>query len=78
MQDNGMGIPVAAQASIFESFRQVDGTHTRLHQGTGLGLAITRNLVELHDGKIWVESTPGEGSRFLFELPVEGREKSNA
>ena len=71
VEDTGEGIPEAYLKVIFESFRQVDGSHTRQHHGTGLGLAISRRLVELHRGKIDVASTPGEGSRFWFILPLE-------
>jgi signal transduction histidine kinase len=69
--DNGIGIPPDQLDAVFESFRQVDGSHTRAHGGTGLGLAISRQLVEMHGGKIWVESEIGKGSRFTFWLPVE-------
>ena len=69
--DNGIGIPEDQQDAIFESFRQVDGSHTRSHGGTGLGLAISKQLVEMHGGKIWVESELGTGSRFVFWLPLE-------
>ncbi len=69
VKDSGIGIPEHMLDAIFESFRQVDGSHTRAKGGTGLGLAITRQLVELHGGKIWVESKLGEGSRFTFVLP---------
>jgi len=69
--DTGAGIPLEWQAKIFESFRQVDGSHTRTHQGTGLGLAITRQLVTLHGGRIWVKSELGEGSTFFFTIPEE-------
>jgi signal transduction histidine kinase len=69
--DTGAGIPLEWQSKIFESFRQVDGSHTRTHQGTGLGLAITRQLVTLHGGRIWVKSELGEGSTFFFTIPEE-------
>ncbi len=67
--DTGIGIPKDKQSLIFESFTQADGGHTRSHQGTGLGLSITKRLVELHGGKIWVQSEVGIGSSFIFVLP---------
>ncbi|MCC6808518.1 MAG: response regulator [Deltaproteobacteria bacterium] len=69
VKDTGIGIPKDQLDVVFESFRQVDGSHTRAQGGTGLGLAITRQLVELHGGKIWVESELGKGSTFFFYLP---------
>ncbi|MEO8027969.1 MAG: PAS domain-containing sensor histidine kinase, partial [Bryobacteraceae bacterium] len=68
--DTGIGIPVEEQAAIFESFHQVGFTTKGVREGTGLGLAITRRLVEQHGGRIWVESAPGEGSRFHFSMPL--------
>jgi signal transduction histidine kinase len=70
--DNGPGIPLEDQAVIFEEFRQARST--RPGEGTGLGLAITRRLVELHGGRIRVESQPGAGATFTVLLPVTGPE----
>ena len=68
VRDTGVGIPSEAQALIFDSFVQVDGSLTRQHQGTGLGLAICKQLVEMMQGGISVSSTPGQGSIFSFTV----------
>jgi signal transduction histidine kinase len=70
VSDTGIGIPADQLDSIFEEFRQADATVSRDFGGTGLGLSITRKLVELHGGRIWVESVPGKGSTFSFSIPV--------
>jgi PAS domain S-box-containing protein len=74
VSDTGIGIPLAKQQQIFEAFTQVDGTSTRVHGGTGLGLAISSRLVHMMDGRIWVDSQPGQGSQFHFtaSLPAAG------
>jgi len=68
--DDGRGIPADKLDSIFGRFQQVDASDSREKGGTGLGLAICRTIVQNHDGRIWVESKPGEGSTFSFALPV--------
>lgn len=70
VQDTGIGIPSDKVETIFQSFEQGDGSTAREYGGTGLGLSITRQLIELHGGKIWVDSTPGEGSNFSFCIPL--------
>ena len=73
VRDTGPGIPAEDQERIFEEFQQARDTNGERPEGTGLGLALSRSLVELHGGRIWVESEPGEGSTFTFTLPVEAR-----
>ena len=71
VEDQGIGIPSDKIERIFESFSQADSSTTRRFGGTGLGLTICKQLVELMGGKIWVESTPGAGSRFHFTISYE-------
>jgi signal transduction histidine kinase len=68
--DTGIGIAPEDQAAIFEEFRQVGSDETRKQEGTGLGLTLAKKFVELHGGRIWVESEPGRGSTFTFTLPL--------
>jgi signal transduction histidine kinase len=68
--DSGVGIAAEHHDLIFREFAQVDSTPSRPHHGTGLGLTIARKLVELHGGRIWVESQLGTGSRFFFTVPL--------
>jgi PAS domain S-box-containing protein len=70
IQDGGRGIPADQLETIFERFQQVDASDSRQKGGTGLGLAICRHIVEQHGGRIWAESTVGEGSTFYFTLPA--------
>ena len=68
--DTGPGIPAHERTRIFEQFHQVDDSNTKAKGGTGLGLAIAKQIVEMHGGRIWVDSTVGEGSTFRMELPM--------
>jgi signal transduction histidine kinase len=68
--DTGPGIADADQAKIFEEFQQADSSITRKKGGTGLGLSIAKRIIEMHGGRIWVESEPGKGSTFYFTIPV--------
>ena len=68
--DTGIGIPGDEQENIFDKFYQVGNTTRGVREGTGLGLSITKELVQMHGGWMEVESTPGEGSRFIFRLPL--------
>jgi signal transduction histidine kinase len=71
VRDTGPGIADADQTRIFEEFQQVDNSSTRSKGGTGLGLAISKRIIEMHGGRIWVESKQGQGSTFSFSLPIK-------
>jgi signal transduction histidine kinase len=68
--DTGPGIDPDDQERIFQEFQQVDNTITKEKGGTGLGLAIAKRIVEMHGGRIWIESALGQGSTFRFSLPL--------
>jgi len=70
VSDTGIGIPKDQIENVFGEFRQVDATITREFGGTGLGLSITKKFVEMHGGRLWVESEIGKGSTFFFEIPL--------
>ena len=71
ISDTGIGIAPEDQAAIFEEFRQGGRDDTRTQEGTGLGLTLAKKFVELHGGRIWVQSHVGQGSTFSFTLPVK-------
>jgi PAS domain S-box-containing protein len=68
--DTGIGIPPDKIGSLFTEFKQTDATIASEYGGTGLGLSISRKFIEMHGGRIWVESEPGKGSTFVFEIPL--------
>ena len=70
VRDTGPGIAAADQAKLFQEFQQADDAITKKKGGTGLGLAISKRIIEMHGGRIWVESQLGHGSTFAFTLPV--------
>jgi signal transduction histidine kinase len=71
--DTGIGIAPEKIDSLFTEFKQTDATIASEYGGTGLGLAITRQFIEMHGGRIWVESEPGKGSTFIFEIPLRAQ-----
>jgi signal transduction histidine kinase len=71
VRDTGIGIAREDQDAVFEEFRQVGRNYTNKQEGTGLGLALTRKFVELHGGKIWLDSEPAKGSTFTFTIPIQ-------
>ena len=77
VSDTGPGIPAEERDRIFNEFHQLDTSTTRTKGGTGLGLAISKKIVEMHGGRIWVESEVGHGSTFRFTLPVRLRKPEN-
>jgi signal transduction histidine kinase len=71
VSDTGIGIAPEDQAQIFEEFRQVSGDYSYKREGTGLGLTLAKKFVEMHGGRIWVESDVGKGSTFTFTVPIK-------
>jgi signal transduction histidine kinase len=74
VQDNGIGISKEEQSRLFKPYSRLSADRQR-HPGLGLGLALAKQVVELHKGKIWVESEPGKGSTFSFSLPLDARKR---
>jgi signal transduction histidine kinase len=74
--DHGAGVPPELQGIIFEKFSQVDSSDSRSKEGTGLGLSIAREIVRKHGGDLKLESTPGKGSRFYFDVPFAPPEEN--
>ncbi|MGM0771590.1 MAG: response regulator [Halobacteriota archaeon] len=70
VKDTGIGIPEEECRSLFDSFKQADGSYRRGYGGSGLGLAIVKHFVEMHGGNVWVRSKPGLGSTFSFDIPI--------
>ena len=70
VKDTGIGIPKDKQETIFERFIQVDQSLTRSHEGSGIGLSLVKSMVEMHGGRVFVQSEEGKGSEFIIELPI--------
>ena len=75
VQDQGMGISSREQINIFERFQQLESGYSRRAGGLGIGLSLSRKLIDLHGGRIWVESEKGGGSKFIFSLPLDSGDK---
>jgi PAS domain S-box-containing protein len=75
VKDTGVGISENDQARLFQPFRPLNSYTTNEYAGTGLGLALVKKFVEMHNGKVWVDSTVGEGSEFCFSIPVNNSNK---
>lgn len=71
VKDTGIGIPASDLSNVFERFFQVESHLTRRHSGMGLGLSVAKTMIELHGGRIWVDSVEGQGSTFAFLLPLK-------
>jgi len=69
--DTGIGFPMEYRTQIFERFSQVDASASRKHEGSGIGLSLAKELVELHGGRIWAQSEPGQGTEMTFTLPMD-------
>ena len=78
VKDNGIGIPSSDLPFIFDRFFQVESHLTRRHTGMGLGLSVAKTMVELHGGRIWVESVEGKGSTFSFLLPLQSQQTQSS
>ena len=76
VSDNGIGIPINDIPHVFDRFFQVESHLTRHHTGMGLGLSVAKSMIEMHGGRIWVESEEGKGSTFSFLLPLRPKTKS--
>jgi signal transduction histidine kinase len=76
VRDTGPGIPAGDQAKLFHEFVQADTTVAQQKGGTGLGLAISKRIIEMHGGKIWIESVLGQGSTFSFTVPVRVEQRA--
>jgi signal transduction histidine kinase len=70
VRDTGIGINAEDQKKLFSAFTQLDSTYSRKYQGTGLGLVLVKKFVEMHGGRVWLESEIGKGSNFIFEIPL--------
>ncbi len=78
MSDTGPGIAPSDQAKLFQEFQQADNSITKAKGGTGLGLAISKRIIEMHGGRIWVDSEVGKGSKFSFTVPVRAKRQVTA